>query len=190
MPSEPEPVYGEPVHDVSSTPTNTARTELVAQHDHISSREHAWLKSCKANKCHPRVMSQSLPHLTLTTSTSSVSPISSISPIFPTVSPSQTSPMILNPYIPCDVPRLSGGSTQIPSLVGYETKSVEIKAIDAEAIEPDDLEPRRTELGRNLWPDLYQRQERFMRNSVTGDVDEFGKVGAEMSYLQSQRHSD
>ena len=29
-----------------------------------------------------------------------------------------------------------------------------------------------------------------MRNSTTGDVDEFGKVGAEMSYLQSQMHSD
>ena len=29
-----------------------------------------------------------------------------------------------------------------------------------------------------------------MRNSITEDVDEFGKVGAEMSYLQSQTHSD
>ena len=35
---------------------------------------------------------------------------------FPTVSLLQTSPMILDPYIPCDVPRQSGGSTQIPSL--------------------------------------------------------------------------
>ena len=37
----------------------------------------------------------------------------------------------------------SGGSTQIPSLTGYEPKSVEIKAIETEAIEPEDLEPRR-----------------------------------------------
>ena len=29
-----------------------------------------------------------------------------------------------------------------------------------------------------------------MRNSLTEDVDEFGKVGAETSYLQSQMHSD
>ena len=29
-----------------------------------------------------------------------------------------------------------------------------------------------------------------MRNSITEDMDEFGKVGAEMSYLQSQMHSD
>ena len=29
-----------------------------------------------------------------------------------------------------------------------------------------------------------------MRNSLTKDVGEFGKVGAEMSYLQSQMHSD
>ena len=29
-----------------------------------------------------------------------------------------------------------------------------------------------------------------MRNSITEVVDEFGKVGAETSYLQSQMHSD
>ena len=29
-----------------------------------------------------------------------------------------------------------------------------------------------------------------MRNSIAEDMDEFGKVGAEMSYLQSQMHSD
>ena len=60
--------------------THKYSTYRVAQHDHNSSREHAWLKSCKAQdstslcrkkKSHPRVMSHSLPHLTLTTSTSS-----------------------------------------------------------------------------------------------------------------------
>ena len=29
-----------------------------------------------------------------------------------------------------------------------------------------------------------------MRSSLTGDVGEFRKVGAEMSYIQSQIHSD
>ena len=62
-------------------------------------------------------------------------------------------------------------------------KSVEIKAFDNEAIEPEDLEPRRIEIGRNLGTDPYQIQERFMRNSITQDVDEFGKVGAETSYI-------
>ena len=75
--------------------THKYSTYRVAQHDHSSLREHAWLKSWKAqectslcpqNNCHPRVMSHLLPH----------SPISSTSHIFPTVSPSQTSPMILN----------------------------------------------------------------------------------------------
>ena len=37
-----------------------------------------------------------------------------------TVSPLQSSPMILDPYTPCDVPRQSGGSAQIPSLAGSE----------------------------------------------------------------------
>ena len=60
--------------------------------------------------CHPRVMSRSLPHLTLTTST--LSPISSTSPIFPTVSPLHSSPMILDPCIPCDVPHQSGDQHQ------------------------------------------------------------------------------
>ena len=98
--------------------------------------------------------------------------------------------MVHDPYVPCDVPRQSGGSTQIQSLTGYEPKSVEIDAIDTEAIEPEDLEPRRIELDRKFGTDPYQRQERFMRNSVSEDMDEFGKVGAEMSYFQSQMHSD
>ena len=29
-----------------------------------------------------------------------------------------------------------------------------------------------------------------MRNSISENMDEFGKVGAEMSYFQSQMHSD
>ena len=81
--------------------------------------------------------------------------------------------MILDPYIPCDVPRQSGGSTQIPSLTGYEPKLVEVKAIETDAIELEDLEPRRIELDRNLGKDLYQLQIRFMRNSITEDMDEF-----------------
>ena len=67
--------------------THECSTYRVAQHDHISSREHAWLKSWKdqdthpcvtKNNCHPRVMSHSLPHMTLTTNTT-LSPISSTS---------------------------------------------------------------------------------------------------------------
>ena len=43
--------------------------------------------------------------------------------------------MNLNPNIyPAIGPQQSGGSTQIPSLTGYEPKSVEFKDIDTEAI--------------------------------------------------------
>ena len=98
--------------------------------------------------------------------------------------------MILNPFLPCDGPRQSGGSTQIPSLTGYEPGSVEFEGVGAEAIEPEDLEPRRVELGRNLGTDPYQIQERFVRNSLTEDTDEFGKVGADTSHLQTQMHFD
>ena len=45
--------------------------------------------------------------------------------------------------------RQSGGSARIPSLTGYEPKTVQFKDIDAEAIEPEDVEPRRTELDKS-----------------------------------------
>ena len=79
----------------------TTRTEQI---DHISSREHAWLKSWKAQdctslcpkkNCHRRVMSHSLSHLTLTTSTSS---LLFTSPIFPTISPTHTRPLVHDPF--------------------------------------------------------------------------------------------
>ena len=61
-------------------------------------------------------------------------------------------------------------------------------------IEPEDLEPRRIELDRNLGTDPYQTQEIIMedndQNPITEDMDEFGKVGVEMSYIQAQMHSD
>ena len=136
-------------------------------------------------------MSHSLPHLTLTTSTSSLSPSS---PVFPTISPTHRKTFGTRWYLPCDVPRQSGGSTQIPSLTGCEPKVIETIVIETEAVEPEGLEPRRIELDKNLGTDPYQIQERFMRNNnqvpITEDVDEFGKVGAEMSYIQWQMHSD
>ena len=126
------------------------------------------------NNCHPRVMSRSLPHLTLTTSTSSLSPTS---PIVPTFSPSHPSPSAHDPYLPCQDPRQRGGSTQIPSLTNCESKG----------IEHEDLEPRRIELDMT---DPNQTQESIMRSFFTEDMDGFGKIGVEMSYVQSQMHSD
>ena len=171
---------------VNRTPTHTACPDAYSMSAHtlhsMITFHHAKTRASRAQRLRitrigvlkrfrlPRVMSRSLPHLTLTTSTSSLSPISSTSPIFPTVSPLHTSPMILDPCIPCDVPRQSGGSAQIPSLTGDEPKSVENKAFDTEAIEPEDLEPRRIELDRNLGTDPYHRQERFMRNRGYGRI--------------------
>ena len=107
-------------------PTTTARTELHTAWSHFITRTRVAQELHSSglhifvsfkNNCHLRVLSHSfLPHLTLTTSTSSLSSISSTSPFFPTVSPLQTNPMIIDPYFPCDVPRQSGGSTQIPSV--------------------------------------------------------------------------
>ena len=142
--------------------------------------------SARHATCH---VSFFLPDLTPATSTSSLSLISSTSPIFPTISPIHTRPLVHDPYLPCDVPRQSGGSTQIPSLTGYEPK-----AIETEAIEPEDLGPRRIEFDRNLGTDPSQIQERCMRNNyhnpITEDMDELGEVGVKMSFIESQMHSD
>ena len=86
---------------VNRTHTLTACTCAVQcvstyteQHDHISSREHAWPKGAQlrvarigVSKDRPRVTSRSLPQLTLTTITSS---LASTSPVFQSFSPSVT----------------------------------------------------------------------------------------------------
>ena len=80
----------QPTGGVNSAPKKCS-TYRVAQH--ITFQHAAWLKIkdctslCPSNTGHPRVMSHSLPHLTLTTSTSSLSPISSISHTFPLLLP-------------------------------------------------------------------------------------------------------
>ena len=60
--------------------------------------------------------------------------------------------------------------------------------------EPEDLEPTRIELDRNLGTHPYQTQERIIgenyQNPIAEDEGELGKVGIEMSYTQSQMHSD
>ena len=138
-------------------------------------------------------MSHSLPHLTLSTCTSSFLPTS---PSFPTISQTHTRLLVHDECLPCDVPRQSGGSTQILSLshTGYEPKVIETNVIETQAIDPEHLQPRRIELDRNLGTDPYQIQERFVRenhpNLIAEDVEEFGKVGAEKSFVQSQMHSE
>ena len=87
---------------VNGTPTKNS-TYRVARHDHISSRDHAWLKLkdctslCHQNNCHPLVSSAPdtdhqhkflfLFHPLLQT--------------FPTASLVHTGPMILDPQKPC-----------------------------------------------------------------------------------------
>ena len=132
------------------------------------------------NCCHPRVMSCPLPHLTLTTSTSS---LSSTSPIFATFSHPHPSPLAHDPCLPCDVPRQSGGSTQIPSLTGYEPKSLETKVIETEAIESEDPEPRIIDLDRNLGTDPYQTQERNLGENYQNPIAE-DKVNLEKLVLR------
>ena len=75
--------------------------------------------------------------------------------------------------------------SQVMSPNRLRTKPSTPKQSSLKTSSPEDLS-----LAGNLGTDPYQRQERFMRNSVDEDMDEFGKLGAEMSYLQSQMHSD
>ena len=99
---------------VNRTPTQTACTDAHGVSQHILNRmitfHHANTRGSRLhsivcqNSCHPRVMSRSLPHLTLTTSTSSLSPASHI---FPTFSSSHPSPVAHGPYLPCEDSRQS-----------------------------------------------------------------------------------
>ena len=61
-------------------------------------------------------------------------------------------------------------------------------------IELEDSEPFRIELDRNLGTDPCQTQGRIMwenyQNPTAEDMDKFEEVGVEMSYVQSQIHSD
>ena len=103
---------------------NTARTELHS----ITTFHHANTRGSRSRIAHLGVLETMVIDVSCLISCRtdtdhthkfSLSPISSTSLIFPTVSPSQTSLMILNPYTPCDGPRQCGGSTQIPSLAGF-----------------------------------------------------------------------
>ena len=90
----------------------------------------------------------------------------------------------------CDDLRQSGGFPLTVTPTAYEPNITETNVIDSEAISPEDLEPRRIELDRNLGTDPYQIHEGFLRSSLTGDMEEFGKVGVGVSYFQSQMHSE
>ena len=137
--------------------THKDSTYRVAQHDHIASREHAWLKlersglhifvSLKqlSSKCHVSFLAAP--------DTDHKHKFSPTSPIFPTISPTHTRPLVHDPYLPCEFPRQSSGSTQIRSLTGYEPHLIETGAI-----EPEDLEPRKIEFDRNLGTDPHQIQ--------------------------------
>ena len=69
-------------------------------------------------------------------------------------------------------------------------KIIGTNVIDSEAISPEDFEPRRIEFNRNLGTVPPQVHEGFLRSSLTGDMEEFRKVGADVSYFQSQMHSE
>ena len=115
--------------------------------------------------------------LTLTTSTSS----SHFSPIFPTSSPSHPFPLVRDQYLFCENPRTEWR---------INTNPISCRLWAKKLIESEDLQPRRIEFDRNLGTDPCQTQERFMgnnfQNPMSEDMGEFGKVGVEMSYIQSQ----
>ena len=182
--------------------TRKYSTYRVAQHDHTSSREHAWLKAPGSRGERLRIA-----HLCVLKQLSSPCHVSFLAapdtdhkhkfsvtypPIFPTTSPTHARLLVHDPYLPCEVPRQSGGPTQIPSLAGYEPK-----AFETEAIEPGSIE-----LDTNLGTDPCQIQERFMSNNYnilslkiwmnleklcpTSSLRELRKMSASPLYMQSR----
>ena len=149
-------------------------TTITEQNDHISLRDHAWLKI--AHLCVSKKLSSTC-HVTFLAAPHTDHNHKFSLTYLTYFSPSHPSLLAHDPYLPCEDSRHSGRSTQTPFLTSYGPK----------VIEPEDLEPGRIELERNLGTDPYRTQERIMGEnypiSIAEDVDEFGKVGVEMSYL-------
>ena len=120
------------------------------------------LRICVPNTFrHPRVMSRSLPHLTLTTSTSALSPTS---PMLQSSSP--THPSLLSHD------RRSCGSSDLQSPTGCEPKRIELDRILG--VEHQD------QILDIIFGDDYQ-------SPITEEMDEFGQIGVES--FQSLIHS-
>ena len=134
----------QPTGEVNSTPTHTSRTELhsMITFHHTNTRGSRVAMLRIARLCVHKIIvihvSCLAPCRTWHWAQAQVlSPFSSTSPIYPTVSPTHTRSVVHDPYLPCDVPRQSSGSTQIPSLASHEPKSAETQVIEIESIEPD-----------------------------------------------------
>ena len=90
----------------------TTHTEQI---DHISSREHAWPKSWKAQDLTSLCPETSVIYVScLTPCRTRHRPQAQVLTHLPHLSFRQSS--VHDPYLPCEDPRQSGGSTQIPSL--------------------------------------------------------------------------
>ena len=99
----------------------------------------------------------------------------------------------------CNDQQQIGGNPRHTTPTSYEPKSLETNLIETGAYSEDyeDLEPERIEPDKSLQTDLYQFyeiQKRFMEEDhqapITEEVGEFGKIGDEQSYIQSQMHFD
>ena len=136
---------------VNSTPTNTARTEL-----------HSMFTFLHANTRGPRAGRLRIAHLSSTCHVSffaSPDTDHKHKPSLTYLSDSITNThktLVHDPYVPCEVPRQSGGSTQIPALIGYEPNTIETNSIGTEAMQSEGLEPKRIELDRNHGTDPCQ----------------------------------
>ena len=115
-----------PHHHNTTTPLNTHQhnthnttQHALSRHTHGKHSTTQHTSHCEQNTstsrlkavCHPRVMSRSLPHLSLTTSTSS---LSTSSPIILSSSPTFPDLLTQDPHLPLEDSRRSGGITHLP----------------------------------------------------------------------------
>ena len=112
--------------DVNGTPTNTARTELhsMITYHHANTRGSRAARLRIAHLCVLNKLSSTC-HVSFLAASDTAAQAQVLSPIFPTISPTHTRPSVHDEDLPCDVPLQSGGSTQIPSLTGYEPNVIE-----------------------------------------------------------------
>ena len=153
-------------------------TYSVAPHDHISSREHTWLESCKAQDCTslcPDEQLSSTCHVPIPCRTWHCPqaqvlshPSHPLLTFFQTVSPLHTSPVIFDPCLPCDVPRQSGRSTQTQIVWDQSHRDRSGRAWRPRA--------QKNWAWKKYWDRSVSNTGKFVRNSITEDVEEFGKL--------------
>ena len=188
------PVENPPANqrEVSTVPPQIQHVQRCTQHNHISSREHKWLKIRIAHLC---VLEIIVIHVSCLTCPCLLLLLSShwlgryVKHFWSTMN--IWDPM--NDHTATISDRVAVSRRQ-SLLQDMSTKNHRDQRHRLRSNQSWRLEPQELSSTEDPGTDPYQIQERFARsnfpNPITEDMEEFRKVGADVSYFQSHMHSE